>query len=489
MLNSIIYFEENCTKIFEKLENDFLKNPTNFAEYIYGITEELYKLGREMIKESLETMDGMLQKSPVRRKKWTVEAHHSKTLTTYLGDVTFQKTLFRNKETKEASYLLDRILELEPNQRLTEDAAAEMLKEAAQTSYRRGGERTSLAAQVSGQTVKNKIHALEFPPDHYEPEKKKTVDRLYIDADEDHVALQFQEKKGDLRKAENGGKNNGLAAKIVYVYEGKEKGRPEGGRRKLINCHYFCGTGSGASNEAFWDEIYRYLERNYDLERVKKIYLNADGGGWIKAGMKRIAGVTYVLDGFHLEKYLAKLTSHLKKERKEAVLEEFHEIIRKKTKKEFQEQVEKQKKEMPEWRNRKKVDEAAEYILSNWKAAKLRLKGKEGVLGSSTESHVSHALSDRMSSRPKGWSRQGAEKMARLRAYYLNGGDMLQLVRRQKKEKSKKEEEKELLSSAQMIRSEKSRHGDVGKYLERMSHSVSEQVKKMVYFNTHIWGL
>ena len=51
MLNSIIYFEENCTKIFEKLENDFLKNPKNFAEYVYGITDELYKLGREMIKE------------------------------------------------------------------------------------------------------------------------------------------------------------------------------------------------------------------------------------------------------------------------------------------------------------------------------------------------------------------------------------------------------------------------------------------------------
>lgn len=223
------------------------------------------------------------------------------------------------------------------------------------------------------------------------------------------------------------------------------------------------------------------MDRNYELEKIKKIYLNADGGSWIKAGMKRIAGVTYVLDGFHLEKYLAKLTSHLRKERKEEVLEEMRETIRKKTKKEFKEQVEKQKKEMPEWRNLKKVDEAAEYILSNWIAAKLRLKGKEGIEGSSTESHVSHVLSDRMSSRPKGWSRKGAEKMARLRAYYLNDGDMLELVRYQKKEKPEEEEEKELLSSAQMIHSEKNRHGDVGKYLESISHSVSEQVKKMAY--------
>ena len=158
------------------------------------------------------------------------------------------------------------------------------------------------------------------------------------------MALQFNEKKGDIIKAENGVKNNGLAAKIVYVYEGKEKDSPKGGRRKLINCHYFCGTGDGQSNDAFWDAVYKYLERNYDLEKVKKIYLNADGGSWIKAGMKRIAGVTYVLNRFHLEKYLAKLVSHLKKEKREEALEELREIIRQETKKDFKEQVEKHKK-------------------------------------------------------------------------------------------------------------------------------------------------
>ena len=121
MVNSIIYFEERCIKIFEKLEDDFLKNPKNFAEYVYGITNVLCKLGTEMLRESLEAMDQMLCKSSFRRKSWSIEAHHWKTLTTSLGDVTFKKTLFLNKQTKEYSYLLDRILELEPNQRLTED--------------------------------------------------------------------------------------------------------------------------------------------------------------------------------------------------------------------------------------------------------------------------------------------------------------------------------------------------------------------------------
>ena len=423
MLNSILYFEEYCIKNFEKLEDEFLKSPKNFAEYVFGITSLLCKFGTEMLKDSLETMDRMLCESTFRQKSWSIEAHHTKTLVTSLGEVTFKKTLFLNKQTNT-------------------------------------------------------------------PEEKKNVDWLYIDADEDHMALQFQKNKGDLTKAENGVKNNGLITKMVCVYEGKEEETMYSKRRVLTNRHFFCGVNSGEANLKFWDDIYGYLERNYDLGQVKRIYLNADGGSWIKAGAKRLKGVTYVLDGFHLEKYLAKLVPHLKRKERIPVLEEFRKTIRNQTKDDFRELVEKQKKEMPKWRSRTKVEEAAEYILSNWTAAKLRLRHKEGVLGSSTESHVSHILSARMSSRPMGWSRKGAAKMAELRAYFFNGGNMLELVRYQKNvgiEEEKKEEK--ILSSTEILKSEKNRHGELGKYLERISHSLSRQAKKKVYFQAQIRGL
>lgn len=137
-----------------------------------------------------------------------------------------------------------------------------------------------------------------------------------------------------------------------------------------------------------------------------------------------------------------------------------------------------------------RMKEAKAYILSNWTAAKLRLKHKDGVKGSSTEGHVSHVLSSRMSSRPMGWSTKGATKMAQLRAYYLNGGDMPELVRYQEKKLPQAAgAEYDILSSKQIIASEKSRHGELGKYTESISHSLSLQNKKIVYFNAHIWGL
>ena len=489
MINSIKYFEEKCINRFEKLEDDFMKNPTKLAEYVYGLTDELHKLGLEMIKESLESMDMMLQKSPIRLKHWVVEAHSSKQLTTSLGDVVFHKTLFTNKETGKSEYLLDRILGIDPNERLTEDAEARLLEEAVQTSYRRGGEEVSLTTEVSKQTVKNKIHSLEFPKNEEKPENKKVVDYLYIDADEDHVSLQFREKKGDLKENENHQKNNCLITKLVYVYEGIENESPKSKRHRLVNPYYFCGVNSGEGNQRFWDEIYEYLSNHYELGKVKKIYVNSDGGSWIKAGMNRIAGITHVLDEFHLEKYLTKLTSHMK-DSKEDAAEELRTAIRNKTKADFIELVEKLKGYLAGETGIERIEEAKAYILSNWVAARIRLKHKDGVKGSSTEGHVSHVLSSRMSSRPMGWSEVGARKMSQLRAYYLNGEDMLKLIRYQGKKLPKAAgAEYDILSSTQIIASEKNRHGELGKYVESISHSMSLQNKKMVYFNAHIWGL
>ena len=262
-----------------------------------------------------------------------------------------------------------------------------MLKEAVQTSYRRGGEETSLTTEVKKQTVKNKIHALEFPKNNEKPVKKKVVEYLYIEADEDHASLQFREKKGDLIENENHRKNNCLITKLVYVHEGIEKEAPKSKRQKLINPHYFCGTSYEENNTEFWDEIYEYISNHYDLDKVKKIYLSSDGGAWIKSGMKRIAGITYVLDEFHLEKYLTKLTSHMKDSREDA-LDELRTAIRSKTKQDFEEIVDRIESCLEDEAGLKRIAIAKEYILSNWMAAKLRLRHRNGVKGSSTEGHM-----------------------------------------------------------------------------------------------------
>ena len=68
----------------------------------------------------------------------------------------------------------------------------------------------------------------------------------------------------------------------------------------------------------------------------------------------------------------------------------------------------------------KAVESAKNYILGNWAGIMESVRAKDKSLQCSAEGHVSHIYSDRMSSRPLGWSRTGADKMARLRIYRQN---------------------------------------------------------------------
>ena len=110
---------------------------------------------------------------------------------------------------------------------------------------------------------------------------KKTVDYLYIDADEDHYHLQFHEARGDIEVNENGRKNNDAMTKMIYVYEGIEPEAPMSKRDKLINTHYFL-RGYNQSSKDMWKEVFEYIDATYDVEKIKKIYIQKKKMSYIK---------------------------------------------------------------------------------------------------------------------------------------------------------------------------------------------------------------
>lgn len=309
MYESIKYFNETSIGVLEKLKFSFLENPKNFAEFTNGIKDELNELGKQIIKEAFEELNTEIIKSPKRKQKWHVERYDNKDFLTIFGKATFKKTLFKNKSSGEMTYLFDSLLGLKDNERIAEDVKANMLQEAAQTSYRKGAKECS-ADPLTKQTTKNLLHNLEFPEpgyDHIGPKKK--VEFLYIEADEDHLALQFKKVEGDLKKNKYGRKKNGLICKLVYVHEGVKPEASLSSKNRLINPRYFCRVcHGGKENDEFWDEIYEYIDSSYDLNFVKKIYLSADEGRWIQADANRLGNIEYVLDEFHLNKYVHKIS-------------------------------------------------------------------------------------------------------------------------------------------------------------------------------------
>ncbi len=488
MKECIQFFNERVIQKLMDVKYGFYKEPTAFAEFITGAKAAFNEMLVCYIRETLEEMNEMLREDPNRIHTWVVEHKaDERELITSAGSFRFKRTLFHNKKTGENVYLLDQLLELESHERLTEDAKAAILEEAVQTSYRRGGETVCEGDVVSKETVKTLIHNLKFPEKLKVPEVKRTVDYLYLDADEDHVSLQFQSERGDLETDKNGRKKNCHLQKLVYVYEDIIPEAPKSKRHKLVNPFYF-SQDYGESNQEFWDRIGRFLKEHYNLEAVKKIYLNADGGGWIQSGKRRIVGMVPVLDEFHLQKYLLKMTAHLLDSADE-VRNDLTNLIRNGTKEDF---IELSSRVIwtvnPEEKARlKRVTESRDYILSNWSAARARLLGKEAIRACSAEGHVSHVLSSRMSSRPMGWSRRGACKMGQLRCYYWNKGNLLELVRFQEKELPMAAGTEGLTLSSSAVRSsEQNSYGQIGKYYEAIQCSISNEAKKYAYLSAGI---
>ena len=489
-MNSIQIFTEKGIRRLYEIQNKFLENPTDFYGLTKGLEEELTKLGLGIIRDVLELMDEKLRESPERKAGYEIVKKDRRTIVTSLGAVSYRRTYFRERESGECSYLVDEIVRLEKRERLTEDAKVRMLTEVTEGSYRKSGEATCLNGdRISRQTVKNEIHRLEFPETE-ELEAKRQVPYLYIDADEDHVALQYLEKKGDVRRGEKGYKNNGTINKIVYVYEGIEKEGPASKRRRLVHPYYFCGSYSGEDNRKLWEEVAEYIQNHYDEHCLKKVFLNGDGGSWIRTGKEMIRKTVPVLDEFHLSKYLVQMTHFLGDSAGDA-RSELRKAIKSGRLGKFQEVCGKILGYSDDLAVLRRIKEGQNYIEANWEAAVRRYVARDIVYGCSAEGHVSHMLSSRMSSRPMGWSRRGADRMARLLAYRKNGRDMLELVRYQDRElqfpKAAGAEEMVCPTVSEILRSEQHCYRKGGKYYDRIQASLSYQNRKQAGIKMGIW--
>lgn len=171
---------------------------------------------------------------------------------------------------------------------------------------------------------------------------------------------------------------------------------------------------------------------------------------------------------------------------------EIYRTIRRENKKTFWELVERLKGCTEDEGTLKRINEGADYIASNWSAAKLRLNKDESLVGSSTEGHVYHILSKRMSTDPLGWSRHGAEQMAHLLEYYFNKGNMLELAKYQKEVLPVASGAEELtVSASEMLQSEKrprtKEQKEYAKYSDVLSASLDIQKRKQYVFYTNRW--
>ena len=406
-------------QIAEKVVDDILKILAERGiSNIEKVAEELNDVLKEgtlsIMSAAIKDLDNMIWQAKEDRRKdgLTVKARNvERTCLTGLGELRYRRTYYQCKD-GEKIYLVDHLIGVEEYVRVSKELCAKLVRNAAGMSMQKAAKVENVS--VSRQTVNNKVLAMKEAVASVE-RVEKTPPELHLFADEDHIHLR---PKG------------GTYVPLVTVTEGIDTTDPK--RHRTINPLHFQGYGVGSSE--FIENVISAMYERYDMEKVRVVYIHADGGNWIRKIGDLLPNPIYIMDGFHLEKYFKKLCRlngaqpYAGVLRQAILRNDFESFAR------YCAAI----REKQDEAGKKKMAEPVIYFQNNWESIVERMSGR--YCGSCTEPLISHVLSERMSRNPLAWSREGLAKMAMLRVFTQNGGSVtadLIRVSRSKKERKK----------------------------------------------------
>ena len=119
-MNTIIH------DITKKITEETIKNLENVlygtdkvTAYIENTQCMLNEVGVKLVKNLFDLCEESIRPSKERKKEWHIERRNEeKTYITIFGDVRYQRTYYKNKETGEYKYLSDDFLGIESHERM-----------------------------------------------------------------------------------------------------------------------------------------------------------------------------------------------------------------------------------------------------------------------------------------------------------------------------------------------------------------------------------
>lgn len=413
MINILHNSNKKITNLIQNfMENTLISQNNEFAltDFTENLQDVLMELGRDIVKNVIETVEEGIFESNERKKKYASEIKTERKLITIFGEISFKRRLYYELENKKNKHFLtDCCLDILESERMLKDVEEKLILEAVETSYESASAKASYGVKLSKQTVMNKISKLNFNVIPYKiPDKKRKLKKIYIQADEDHVALQ---------------KGGCSMPRIVTIFEGSENG-------KLIHPYTICGLYE-ADVDSLWEYVLEYVENVYDYEYIDTIYVLGDGANWIKTSTEWLNKSKYIADKFHVFKTINAIAG-----KSEDIRELLRDSIFKLDFEEFEANCKTIIEQELNKNKREKLKRHLKYILNNQTGIKRFILWD--LPGCSAEGHVSHVLSARMSSRPLGWAKQNIDNMSRLRAMKFNKED-IKIITRNKLNLDKKE--------------------------------------------------
>ena len=419
-------------KIYEK-NNKILKeglkevlNGADVSTLTGAIKDFTDILGKELFSEIVTQIENLVFDDTKRKNQYGAVRFAEKSLVTKNGKAKFERRYYTDKETGKNVCLTDRILGLEKGERIDKKVKAEVIRNANDISYNKSGKNVVPKIDISSTTVMHSVRKNEWKTEIVERPKEQKIKskNVYIQVDEDHV--KERNKKGC------------TISKIVTIYTKKRTlTKPDRIpevkqiRKELVDKFTFSGLYK--DTQEMWEDVAYYIDCTYDKEELETAFIMGDGASYIKAGTEWIAKSVFVLDTFHIEKYINNLNydEYLKEKLQEAI-DQFDPVS---TENILDDAINKVNaeiqidKELGRTTKRlegrlKKVTETKTYLMNQWQGIEAHDIYKDKLTGCCQEGQVHHTLSERMSTDAKVWSEDGINKMSELRAFTQNGGDV-----------------------------------------------------------------
>jgi len=379
-------FTNTFNEIFQKN-----LNPLNLESKIRD-AGDMFTL--KLYESFLNYIDDKFKHSKERKLIYNIKETRKRTLITSVGYITINSTSYINKITKERFVLLREILHLKPYQRLTNEAEYQLIKYAMDENMSQAARHALRNTIISRSTVSKKIKVLDGTIEENITRANNQPNVLYIEMDEIHANLHH---------------NGNKICPCAIVHEGYNEDFVK--RKKLKNIHYFAS--SKLTYEELWEVIFDYVDKKYDINKFKIIFVSGDGAPGIKNYTNCFPNAKFVLDPFH---YIKK---HLKYIFKQDV--ELRHIadnyIRNGLIDDFKILVDCQIQKYPE--QEKYMKEHMNYIINNLDGIKNQ-NHPDYKCHCSMEGHVNQAFARYITSSPYGFSEQGLENKLKLLVYHAN---------------------------------------------------------------------
>ncbi len=366
-------------------------NPLNLESKIRDVGDAFTL---KLYESFLNYLDDKFKHSKERKQQYVIKETRKRTLISSIGCITVNSTSYIDKKTKERFVLLRELLYLKPYQRLTNEAEYQLTKYAMEGNMSQAARLALRNTIISRSTVSKKLAKLDGSINETVTRCKNQPDVLYIEMDEIHANLQHGGNK---------------ICPCAIVHEGYEEDFVK--RKKLKNVHYFASA--KLTYEKLWEVIFDYIDKRYDIDKFKVIFVSGDGASGIKNFDNCFPNAKFVLDPFHYKlkhlKYIFKNDinlSHIADDYlRNDLIDDFKQLVNCQIEK-YPDQQQKMKNHM-------------NYILNNLEGIKNQ-KDEDYKAHCSMEGHVNHGFARYITSSPFGFSEQGLENKLKLLVYHAN---------------------------------------------------------------------